>query len=213
MSFFASQEKEKKVEGIVVKALDYQENKRIFTLFTPEGLLSLITTLTEKQPHRRLLSSLLSKGEYCFLDSSSPLKKVKDASLLSTYLNYKHSYEHLETASFFVRAIQRSQIEGKPAPILYQLLSLYLAKLPSIKDPYLLLSSFHLKVLQHEGLLSLGLNLSHEEENPIAKIFSKNEIKQLMVLTFAKQFSELELVDSSKQLHEKIKNLFDESFR
>ena len=217
------------IEGIVVKSLDYEDNKRIFTLFTKEGLMSFITSLKASEPHRRLLSSFLSKGEYCYSLTKGSLKKIKDASLISTQLNYERSFEHMEAASLLLYAVSRSQMEEKPSPLLYALLNFYLEKLSKQTDPYLFTSSFMLKLLLHEGLFEPSLVCSRcnkclplffQNGESVCKncaasnsiCFSEEESKMIYVLTYSKQMAQLSGLIASKEFHLKIKGLFDSYF-
>ena len=215
-----------KIEGIVVKALDYEEHKRIFVLFTETGFLHLITKLKNQQPHRRLLSSVLSKGEFCYKDSTSSLKTILDGTLVSTYLNYSQSYAHLEAASLHIEVVLRSQLEDKPAPLLYKLLSFHLEKLKQFEDPYLLSSSFMLKALAHEALFNYFSLCPECHQNPAhyfdqyhlvcqdcakhpSLMFDSSEHLFLCILLNAKHLSELQKMKCSLEFHKKVKKMFD----
>ena len=92
-----------KKEGVVIKALDYQENKRIITIFTPGGLLSLIATIHQTQPSSLILTTTLCIAEFYYKRNPSNLHSLKEGSIVGSHLNYNTSYPHLETAMSFIR--------------------------------------------------------------------------------------------------------------
>jgi recombinational DNA repair protein (RecF pathway) len=111
-----------------------------------------------------------------------------------------------------------TQFPGKKSPALYTLFSAYLKKLPSVK-PDILSASFRLKLLQHEGLLSLDTHCScgnparqlSEGESTCTKcksgfLFTMEEWDQLHQLTYLRQFSALPKIAPLK----KIDQLFTE---
>lgn len=222
-----SMELEKK-EGIVVKSFNYQENKRIITVFTESGLLSLIATLHQKNPSLQLLTTPLCIGEFFYKKTSKQLYSLKEGSILSSYQNYNTSYPHIETAFSFLQTLLASQLPEKPAPLLYKLLKLYLEKLPSFQSPKTLSSSFILKTLRHEGLLPLeGLCSSCEtlptqaffQKEPFCKtcmpahslFFEEKEWEQFQVLLFSKDLKKLESLSYEEGFHQKIHALLKES--
>lgn len=218
-----------KVEGIVLKSFDYQEHKRIFTLFTEHGLLSCVTTLSQKKSEGLLLSTPLSQGEFIYVVKNASLKTVKEGSLNRSYLDYKTSYHLLESATNCLQGILRSQLEGKPAPLLYKLLVLYLEKMPIFNDPGILSSSFLLKTLSHEGIFSLNSfcalcekkeiraffkDLSYCKDCKIkeAIAFDDQEWDLIYILLHARDLSLLKDLQAEKAFHEKIKQFFDGFF-
>ena len=217
-------------QGIVIKSLPYQESKRIFSLFTEKGLLSCIAEIKDNNPESLLVCSPLSKGEYIFMETKGGWRKMRDVSLQTSYLNFKSSYALLDSASLCLQAIAASQMENKPSPLLYHLLNVYLEKIADFSDPYIITSSFFLKVLRYEGFFFLD-TLCHFCESlpsqryvdcrpscgcythPQGLFFDPTEWKQITVLAFAKEIALLKTLECSQLLHEKIRKLFEEFFR
>ena len=79
-----------------------------------------------------------------------------DGSLIDDHLTLRSSYSIVKAAFSCAQIILQSQLPGKPTPHLYTLLSAFLKHIPTFEDPTPLLHSFHLKVLKHEGLLSIS---------------------------------------------------------
>lgn len=159
-----------KTEGIVLKALPYQEHKKILTVFTNEGVLSFIGS--ESILKKAFLSSL-SIAEFSYYPHTSQLHVLKDVTLVQTHAIYRKSYRQLEAAHEMLRIVSLSQLPGKPAPLLYQLLKVYLTALIDIEEPKILSTSFLLKTLKHEGLLSTETNCTKCENPP--RIFSEGD--------------------------------------
>lgn len=216
-------------EGIVLKTLPYQENKRIISIFTDIGILQLIVTLSSSNTRLLSLTTPLSHALFIYQKRPSELHLFKEASLLSSHLNYNNSYEHLETAMALIQTILSSQLPGKPAPLLYQLLHIYLKTLPSTPQPKVLASSFMLKNLWHEGLIAIDLLCTHCQKVPSQALhdgicyckqcmpskslfFEKEEWDQFLILLTSKKIQTLKELSYEKTLHKKIQELFKESF-
>jgi DNA repair protein RecO (recombination protein O) len=113
----------------------------------------------------------------------------------------------------------------KPAPALFVLYKSYHKQVVSFNDPAPLLASFSLKLLKHEGLLTLtsycsscdtspahllynGESLCAKHNTQNAMHFSIEEWKALLSLDQAQQFSTLRQLSIPPALSQKINNLF-----
>lgn len=213
-----------KREGIVVKTVDYQDTKRIITIFTEEGLLTLMATLYHKQPHSILLTSPLCIAEFCYKRSASDLHFLKEGAIISSHLNYNTSYARLDAAFTLLKTLLISQLPAKPAPLLYQLSKFYLKHLPSVTRPKNLASSFILKALRHEGLLPLeGLCSSCSSPTAYAFFygdlycpacmpkealyFEPEEWHHLQTLLFSKDLTTIDTLEIQESCHSKMQHL------
>lgn len=216
-------------EGIVLKTLPYQENKRIISIFTDIGILQLIVTLSSSNTRLLSLTTPLAHAVFIYQKRPSELHLFKEGSLLSSHLSYTNSYEHLQTAMLLLQTILSSQLPGKPSPLLYQLLHIYLKILPSTPQPKVLASSFMLKNLWHEGLITINLLCTHCLQKPSQALkdgicyckqcmplqslfFEKEEWDQLLILLTSKKIQTLKELSYEKTLHQKIQELFKEYF-
>lgn len=146
---------EEKMEGIILRVTPYQESHRIITLFTPDaGLISLMAKRVTS-PEKLALFSPFSQIEVIFRKKLSDLYQFKDGSLLADNLFLREKWTYLEIAGKMAQIILHSQLPGKPAPQLYALFLACLKQLPSFEDTSSLLLLFYLKLLKHEGILSL----------------------------------------------------------
>lgn len=214
------------IEGIVIKTVPFQDNKKVITLFTEEGILGLITTVNEKKPASFLIATPLSIGEYIYQNSKGNLKKLIDGTVYQSYLHFNQSLCLLEAASVCLKAILISQLETKPSKALYQLTKVYLQKMPTCKEPLKLATSFHLKVLKHEGLFSIESFCYYCNKKKASGFFDKlpccdciNHPKKiffsdlewdiLKVLFFSTQFHLIEGIECPENLSRKVIGLFE----
>lgn len=217
---------EEKTEGIVLRSQDYKERHRIITLYTPQGLLSLIVRGISRKNARLLsLTSPFSYGEYHYRRGNSDLLSFRDGAVLDDHLALRQNLKSLQIAGALANAILTSQMAGKPSPALFVLYKSYHKQVSHFDSPEVLLASFYLKVLKHEGLISITAHCAacespsplhlHEGESfcsqhAVAKGFSftTSEWDLLLSLDNALQFSTLRNLVLPPLLSQKINTLF-----
>jgi DNA repair protein RecO len=146
---------EERVEGIVLRTTPFKENHRIITLFTPmAGLISFMAKRV-KTPEKLVLLSPFSQIEVIYRKKLSDLYLLKDGSLIADNLFLREKWDYLDIAGKMAQIVLHSQLPGKPAPLLYALFIACLKQLPHFEEPAGLLLLFYLKLLSHEGILSL----------------------------------------------------------
>ena len=140
-------------EAIVLKSVDYRDHQKILTLFThEEGILSLfVNHLSPKDLQRITLCSPLTCATYILKKGNKDLYKLIDATLHEGHFELRRTIQHLKAALEMLKLIHHTQMPGKPAPALYQLLKVYLKQLHTTSHIDALLISFCLKLLIHEG--------------------------------------------------------------
>ncbi len=203
-------ETQEKEEAIVLNSLEFKERSRIITLFTKtSGVISLIVkTISSKKRPLFNLTTPLCRGEFLYRLGKNTLHKFLDGTIIDMHLPLRKSYDHLEAAGYLIQAIKKSQLPEKPAPKLYNLCSSYLKHLPEFKEPKILAASFYLKILKHEGLIALApKGQSCNKEN--FSNFTPPEWNELLVLSEARTFADLQTVDLSSPLFTKIEQLFE----
>lgn len=197
---------EEKHEGLVLRNTEFRDRQKILTLFTKKtGIISLIIKgISQKRSSLVTLASPLTCGEYLLRISRSSLYTFQDGTLIKTHSKLRENLDHIEAAALLVRALLKSQLPEKPAPNLYALTLTYLKFLPSIENPSTFSSSFLLKLLKHEGILSLD----HPHTD-----FSSNQWQAVRILTELKTFQELQKTPTSPKLLEKVKTLFNNYYK
>jgi DNA repair protein RecO (recombination protein O) len=207
---------EEKTEGIVVRSQDYKERHRIITLFTPLGLISLIVRNISRKNTRLLsLTTPFCHAEYLYRRSNSELLAFRDGTVLDDHLGLRQSLKSLQIAGSLANAILTSQMADKPAPALFSLYRSYHNQVPHFSNPEVLLASFQLKLLKHEGLLNIGYCAEDDSTSPFILgegeegfHFSDSEWDELSTLGSALQFSSLRDLRLSPFLAQKIDALF-----
>lgn len=218
---------ENKQEGVVLQTLDYRESSRIISLFTPnQGVISLIAKKISKSNGGWLnLTTPLCRGHFIYQTGRSTLHRLVDGHVIDLNLLLRKSYSHLNEAGKMLRALSRSQLQGKPSPHLYELLLAYLRQLPHMSDPRTLGASFLLKILKHDGLLFLsplclrcnaypstsldgGESLCSSCADRNVLFFSPSEWEILSKLHSSRQFAPLTTLTLSDTLAKTIEALF-----
>jgi DNA repair protein RecO len=217
---------EERTEAIVLRSQDFKERHRIITLFSPQGLISLIVKNISKKNTRLLtLTTPFCYGEYLYRIGASELFTFQDGTILNPHLELRQSLTSLETAGNLAHAILSSQFPGKPALPLFLLYRSYHQQTASFNSPATLLASFYLKILKYEGLIHLtthclhcgikpacllfnGESLCPEHRTPDALHFSPEEWELLLALDGAQQFSTLRQLFVPLSLSQKLSRLF-----
>ncbi|WP_316358643.1 DNA repair protein RecO [Candidatus Neptunichlamydia sp. REUL1] len=152
--------KDKRVEGVVLRATPYRENDRILTVLTPDrGVISLyVRRLSKSQPAILNLTTPLCRAEFVFKKGKTDLYRFLDGTIINLHLPLRRSYRHLEVAGKILQAILKTQMPGKDSYSLYLLLISFLKKLPEAVEPETFWATFQLKLLKHEGLLEIAEN-------------------------------------------------------
>jgi DNA repair protein RecO (recombination protein O) len=146
-----------KREGIVLRSTDCKDRQRILTVFTEEsGLIQIIVKhLSKKNPGLFLLTTPFCLSEFVYFKGRSEMFRFDSGSVLKEYFSEQKEWLRMEALGHLGKAILSSQLPGKPAPLLFALFKSYLEKLSQVEDPHSLCTSFYLKTLKHEGLITL----------------------------------------------------------
>lgn len=211
-----------KTEGIVLKAIAYQDKDRIVTLFTKnEGVISLFV---KKASSHSAITSPFSLAEYVYKRGRKDLNYFIDGSLIDPQFLLREKYESIQTASKITKTILQSQLPGKISPKLYELFKIYLKKIPSFESCDSLFYSFILKLLLHDGFLAASNTCSLCTKNAIsiaqgesycmdhkpstAPIFIEQEWATLQTLLISRYFKDLDNIKMSAEFNFKIYSLF-----
>ncbi len=222
---------EKKEEGIVLQTLAYRESSRIISILTPQsGIIRLIAQQVSKKKSALIhLTTPLCRAHFTYHIKRSSLYRLIDGHALDLHLSLRGKYAFLREAGTMVRLILASQLQGKPSPLLYRLFLFSLRQLPQMAFPETLRASFLLKLLKHEGLLSLsptclrctqrssevlqgGESLCSPCSSPAAFAFSKKEWELLSLLANTRLFAALQPLALPQSLAKSLDSLFEQLF-
>lgn len=232
--------KENRVEGIVLKSIDHQDNARIITLFSKEqGILSLfVKGIFQKHPRKLALTTPFSEIEIVFKKGRSELFSFVDGSIIDEHFTLRSSYQALCAAGDLSKSLLQSQWPGKPSPFLYELFRAFLKQItlfdrppssPEVTPLALLVATFQLKLLAHEGLIApsphclhcaqpactlhQGESLCAAHRPAHAPILSQNLWDLLITLHGCKQFSQLATLPRDPLLIFYIQELLRQTFK
>jgi DNA repair protein RecO (recombination protein O) len=221
-----------KTEGVVINAIPFRNYDCILTLFTPiDGLIKLFYrgAYSSKKGSGSGTTNPLSIVEIVYTKGRGDLYSCIEISVINHHLGLRNHLPTLEAACEMLKCISATQMPGKIAPDLYQLLLIYLGKLPQMENPQTLITSFRLKLLRYEGLLALLSHCSvcsglidevwiYKSEafccphTPLKALsFTKQERSQVEYLAFCRDLSQLSNIEVSTVLSKKIFRLFEES--
>ncbi len=199
--------KEEALEGIVLRSIPVREGRHILTVFTPyEGLIGVAAPRSSVHEMRQnAATALLSRSEFCIRKGrASDIYRLLEATLIESFDKLRQEYALLSAAGELIQSILRSQLAGKPAPLLFELLLTYLRRLSCTAHPHLLTISFQLKLLKHEGLFASASPSTQEYAG-----FSPDDRRCLALLADSRSFAEIESTSLSPYLSEKVGALFE----
>lgn len=171
--------------GIVLNGHPYGDYGLLAVVFTENhGLLKFALPYQRASKNKwQGLFQPLQEVELQFASTLKEVETVKNASLLSSNLQLRNSFETLEAASLMAQALIKTQVPGEASPALYALFKRYLSLLPEAPHPKMLLTSFRMKLLMHEGLLDTNALLS-SEQNLLIALSLTTSVQHLLELPF-----------------------------
>lgn len=192
-------------EGIILHMVPYQNYDQILTIFTlHQGVIKLFCKKGKVQWQRY---TPLMKVEVTYREKKSELFACEEIALLQSYLNLRNHLIHLQTGCELIKTIYSSQVIGKEASLLYQLLAYYLDKIPDVRDPLALVASFKLKMLQHEGLLRIDRYMQQYYK------LGDEELDLLMVLAYNQSYRLLADLTLPPNFKDKVDRIFLKNIR
>lgn len=194
--------KEEQAEGIVLRSIPFKDHDRILTLFTKEA--GLISLMVKRVKRHTAVATPFCQAEYLYTKSKSDLYRFHDATVLDDHLPLREKLQNLQAGGHIGHAILHSQLPGKPAPKLYQLLVACLKQIPHFPNPHNLVTSFQLKLLTHEGVVSW------EDPSLFPIALPKEEWNLLYELAHLRSFQKMREVPVYEGLSSKIQSSFKE---
>jgi DNA repair protein RecO (recombination protein O) len=219
-----------RTEGVILRTIPIQDYKQLLTLFTLDyGLIKILYNRKKNFPGA---VHPLSHVEVIFREKNSEIFPCEELTLWQPYLRLRDKLPYLEVACDLLKMIERSQLLGKKAPMLYRLFLYYLDKIPFVSDPYTLIASFRLKLLKHEGILTFpftcafcqkvlistafgqgaGLFCLDHRPKP-AFIYGEDELQMMSHLTLCQKLTELLTLQLHPDLLKKIEVFFEEQIK
>lgn len=215
-----------RTEGIILQSLPVKDWDLLIVALTKEsGIVKFYYKYGQsKKRNRGALTSPLTCAEFVGRKGNSELVSLSEISVIDLHIELRKTIECLEYSCSWLKLVRSSQLPGKPVPELYQLLKTFLRTLPDFPEPSALHACFQLKLLRHEGLLELNSRCSicnapaafqagepfcasHRSETAVP--FNSEELEAMKILAFCRLLKEIETVQVSPSIFEKITLLYE----
>lgn len=212
---------EEKTEGLLLQAIPCLGSQKILKVLTREG--GLISLIAKKKSLLPMTNPFLI-AEWIYKKGKGEIHHLVDASLSHDFSDLRCDFATIAAAGQIAQDLLRSQYPEKAGSGPYLLTTAYLQKLPHFSSPEILISSFRLKLLMHDGLLALqnecancgsqatslleGESYCTHHATNHSILFLPNEWESLHQLTYARHFQILKEIEIDPLLHEKIKKIF-----
>jgi DNA repair protein RecO (recombination protein O) len=183
-------------EGVILHMIPYRNYDQILTVFTSQQ--GVLKFFCKKGKGQRYMP--LTRAEFAYREKKSELFACEEISIVDSYVQLRNQFVHLQAGCDLIRTVSASQVVGKAAPLVYQLLIFYLDKIPNVADAWTLALSFRLKILKHEGMLNIESNQLDD--------FSTAEMELLIILTYSQSYLQLAPLVMTEEFKVKVIKLF-----
>jgi DNA repair protein RecO (recombination protein O) len=145
-------------EGVILRAIPFRDYDQILSIFTADvGLLKVLYKGKKSKKGGTGICAPLTKVEVVYREKRGEIFSCHEMNPLHSFPSLRKELMFLEVACDLLQVILASQLVGKAAPQLYDLLCFYLKKIPQTPHPWILAASFRLKLLKHDGLVAFPL--------------------------------------------------------
>jgi DNA repair protein RecO len=150
------------IEAIILKAVPFEEQTQILTLFSKEyGKISLVLKKQKKTNREGLGPLLLVEAEV--MVSEKELWKTKNYDVINSFPRLRQRLDTLRHAAASTQFLAKILPLHAPAPTLYRYFHEYLTHLSNFTDPQVATTCFLAKLCALEGVLGENGRLSSEE--------------------------------------------------
>ena len=216
-------------EGLILRVIPFKDYDQILVLFTEKGLIKVIEKGgRSKSRGKKGLCTPLTQVELIYSERRGEIFCCHEIHCLDSFTILRQELLFLEVASDFLQALLTSQLPGKEAPQLYALLLFYLKKIPLTASPWILATSFRLKLLKHDGLsvfpficFECGSTLEQEafvreadcgcilHQPQASRVWVVADLQKMYQLATCQNYRELNGCDISQQLQNQVRLYFE----
>lgn len=225
--------KEIQCKAIVLSSFNYRDYDRIVSLYTDlKGLIKVIIHGANRPKSTKLIfCQPFTLIDLIYLPKKGDIHSFKEGKVLNAHLHLRDSFDSLQAAVQLLDITTKSQIPEEPSAKIFPLLMSYLQKMNLFGNPYILSSSFLLKILLIAGQWTVqtkcnkcSVSLQNfyfvsssyycAQCTPSKELeFNLDEMQILTKLIGERSFNELNQVQLSQELQKKINMLFLVSFQ
>lgn len=141
-----------RVQGIVIRSMDYGEGNKIITLFTREqGKLSVVARGAKKVKSRYGSSAqLFTYGDYLFFKSGQ-LGTLNHAEIIEAFHKIREDLHKAAHASYLAELTDKMMGDQEGQPFLFEQLKASLQAIQEDKDLHIIVHLYEMKMLMHAG--------------------------------------------------------------
>lgn len=142
----------KKVVGIILNSIDYQENHKISYLLTENGKTSVLVPRAKRYKEGLTADVQSLNLVEIEIDNEKSLPKVKTINVIDYFNDIKNDLRKYSVASYALELVYRMVNEEINPNVLFKLLNEFLIELKVRNDIKLLLLQFRIKMLYFLGI-------------------------------------------------------------
>lgn len=164
-----------RVEGIVIRSMDYGEGNKIITLFTRElGKVGVMARGAKKMNSRHAaIAQLFTLGEFVFFKSGSHMGTLNHADIIASHQRLRGDLPLCAYSAYVVEMVDRLQTDHDPNAYVYEQTKAALDGIEEGKDAQIITHLFEMKMLMQAGYspnLEQCAVCGSETNNPLVNI-------------------------------------------
>lgn len=142
-----------RVEGIVIRSMDYGENHKIITLLTNESGKAgvLIRGAKKVRSKHAALAQPFTYGEFLFFRGNSGLGTLNHGEIIQSHHDLRMDLDLAAYASYAVELTDRSLQDDEAGSFHFEQLLACLAALQEGKDPGIVMNVYEMRILDMSG--------------------------------------------------------------
>lgn len=142
----------KKIDGIVLKSLDYGESHQIIRVFSQQGGKISLMARGSKKPRSRLraVTEPLTEATFLFFQGSG-MGTLSQADVINPHASLRSDLLATAYSAYWLDLLDQLSEEKEPQPLLYRRLSQLLTLLEEQRDPEILTRIWELNLLTIAG--------------------------------------------------------------
>lgn len=158
-----------RIEGIILRTVDYGEGNKIITVLTQAGKVGLMARGAKKVRSRlSAVTQLLTYGEFVFFKQSGGMGTLNHADIIEPYHRLREDIYLSAYASYLVEMVDRMLPEGEESQFLFEQLKSALKAMEEGRDSQIVVHIFEMTMLASAGyapVLDVCVSCGTSDEN------------------------------------------------
>jgi DNA repair protein RecO (recombination protein O) len=142
-----------RIEGIVIRSMDYGESNKIITLFTRDvGKVGVMVRGAKKMNSKHsAITQLFTYGEFVFFKTGTHMGTLNHADILSSHHRLRADLMLTAYSAYMAEMVDRILTDNEPNPYIYEQLRAALDGIEEGKDAQMITHLFEMKMLIQAG--------------------------------------------------------------